>query len=108
MAQLTGWTLDMPTDKIDDTCMGDGNKTYVPSWKDLKGTIKFIWNDASDDLYSAADSTDGVKIYLYPASTAITKYFYGPAWLDVSLAGDVNGLVDGQANFAANGTWGRK
>ena len=108
MAQLTNWTLDMATDKLDTTCFGDTNKTYVQSWKDLKGTIKGLWNDASDDFYTAMDSSDGIKLYLYPSSTAITKYFYGPAWLDGSVEVDVNGVVGVSASFAANGAWGRK
>lgn len=108
IAQLTGWTLDMKTDKIEDTCMGDGNKTYVASYKDIKGTFKGLWNDADDSIYTAADSTDGAKVYLYPSSTALGKYFYGPAWVDASVQGEVNGLVEISCEFAANGTWGRK
>lgn len=108
IAQLTNWTLDMTTDKLDTTCFGDTNKTYVASWKDIKGTFKGLWNDASDDIFTASDSSDGAKVYLYPASTAITKYFYGPAWVDASVQNDVNGRVEISGEFAANGAWGRK
>ena len=108
ISQLTNWTLDQNTDKLDTTCFGDVNKTYVQSWKDLKGTFKGLWDDSTDALFSATDSADGVKIYLYPSSDAITKYFYGPAWLDASVSVDVNGRVETTASFAANGAWGRK
>jgi hypothetical protein len=74
----------------------------------VQGTIKGLWNDATDDFYTAMDSSDGIKIYLYPSSTAIAKYFYGPAWLDGSVEVDVNGLVTLNGSFAANGAWGRK
>ena len=57
IAQLTNWTLDMTTDKLDTTCFGDTNKTYVQSWKDIKGTFKGLWNDASDDIFTASDSS---------------------------------------------------
>jgi hypothetical protein len=108
IAQLTNWTLDMTTDKLDTTCFGDTNKTYVQSWKDIKGTFKGLWDDSTDSLFTAADSADGVKVYLYPSSDAISKYFYGPAWLDASVSVDVSGRVETSASFAANGSWGKK
>ena len=37
IAQLTNWTLDMTTDKLDTTCFGDTNKTYVQSLEGHQG-----------------------------------------------------------------------
>jgi hypothetical protein len=105
--KLTNWTLDMTTDKLDVTSFQDGNKTYVQSWKDSKGTFKGHWDDTEDKMWDGADSADGVKVYLYPSTDAVTKYFYGPAWLDVSMEVDVNGTVSISGNFSANGTWGQ-
>jgi hypothetical protein len=59
-------------------------------------------------LFTAADSTDGVKLYLYMSSNAPTVYWYGPAWLDASCAVPVNGANTVSGNFVANGAWGRK
>jgi hypothetical protein len=108
VAKLTNWTLDMTTDKLDVTAFQDGNKTYVQSWKDSKGTFKGFWDDTEDKMWDGADSADGVKMYLYPSTDAPTKYFYGPAWLDVSIEVDVNGTVSVSGNFSANGTWGQQ
>ena len=108
VGQLTKWTLDMKTDKLDTTCFGDTNKTYVQSWKDLQGTFAGLWDDSNDSMFQAADSADGVNVYLYPSSDAISKYFYGPAWFDASVAVDVNGKVEVTGSFAANGSWGFK
>lgn len=105
IGQMQNWTFDLTTDKLDVTCFGDGNKTYVQSWGAAKGTFKGLWNDADTTLFAAAASADGCKIYLYPSADAMGKYLAGPAWLDVSIEADVNGTVSTNGNFSANGTW---
>jgi hypothetical protein len=108
VAKMTKWSLDMSTDKADATGMGDANKSYTNGMKDVKGKLSFWWNDADDSLFTAADSADGCKCYLYPAGTGVAKYFYGPALLDISISGDMGSTVGIDANLAASGNWGRK
>lgn len=107
IAQLSEWSLNMATDKVEVTCFGDANKTYVQGLRDISGSISGYWNSASDDLFDGAESTDGIKLYLYPSSDASAQYFYGPAWLDMSISDPVNGAVTISGSFAANGSWGR-
>lgn len=102
---LTEFSINRQTDKIEVTAFGDSNKTYVQSLADVQGTFSGFWNDAETKLFTAAASTDGVKLYLYPSSSATTKYAYGPAWLDVSISTSVSGAVQVSGNFAANGSW---
>jgi hypothetical protein len=108
VGQLNSWTLDMATDTVDTTCFTDANKTYVQGLKDIKGNLAGFWNDADDTLFTGADSADGVKMYLYPSSDAITKYWYGPAWFNASVEVRVDGAIKVSGTFAANGSWGRK
>jgi hypothetical protein len=108
VAQLTEWSIDMATDKVDVTAFGDGNKTYVQGLKDLSGSFSGFWNDAADTIYDAAASADGVKMYLYPSSDASGKYFYGPAWVDMSVSTSVSDAVKISGSFSANGTWDYK
>lgn len=105
---LSGWTLDLSTDKVETTSFGDPNKTYVQGLKDIKGTLSGFLDDTGLSLFTGADSTDGVKMYLYPSSAAPTVYWYGPAWLDASIAVPVSGANTLSGNFVANGSWGRK
>lgn len=108
VASLSAWTLDLSTDKVEVTAFGDPNKTYVQGLKDIKGTITGFLDDAALSIFTSADSTDGIRMYLYPASTAPTVYWYGPAWLDASISTPVSGAVTLSGNFVANGSWGRK
>jgi hypothetical protein len=105
--KLTEWSLDMTTDKIDVTAFGDTNKTYVQGLKDLAGSFSGFFDDTESKPFQAADSSDGCKLYLYPSSTAPTKYWYGLAWLDASVSTEVSGAVAISGSFAAAGSWTR-
>ena len=105
---LSAWSLDMATDKEEVTSFGDPNKTYVQGLRDIKGTISGFWDSADDSLFDASESPDGMKLYLYPASTAATIYFYGPAFIDASIEVSATGANTVSGNFVANGAWGRK
>jgi hypothetical protein len=104
---LTDWSLDMATDTVEVTSFGDVNKTYVQGLPDINGSFSGFWNDSEDKLFTAAASSDGCKIYLYPSADAVSKYFYGPAWLSVSVSTAVGDAVKVTGNFLANGTWKR-
>lgn len=106
--QLTEWSLNMATDKVEVTSFGDGNKTYVQGLKDLQGSLSGFWDSADTKMFDAANSTDGIKMYLYPSSDASGLYFYGPAWLDASISVGVSAAVAITGSFVANGTWGQK
>jgi hypothetical protein len=104
---LRSWTLNSPTDKIEVTAFGDTNKQYVQGLPDSTGDLAGWWDSASDDLYDASRSADGVKLYLYPSSDAPTKYWYGPAWVDFSISTANDAGVEVTASFVANGAWGQ-
>jgi hypothetical protein len=109
VGSLTSWSLDRATDSVEVTCFGDVNKTYVQGLPDVKGSISGYFDDTGiDGLFTSAASTDGVKLYLYPSSSAVTKYFYGPAWLSVSVDCSSDAAVKVSGDFVANGAWGNK
>ena len=103
---INQWTLNRGTDKIETTSFGDANKTYVQGLPDIQGSFSGFWDDTESKPFTGSASTDGVRIYLYPASNATTKYWYGPAWLDISMDTGVADAVKISGNFAANGSWG--
>lgn len=105
---LTEWTLDMATDKVEITSFGDLNKTYVQGLKDVKGNLSGFFDSATDQLFDASESADGVKLYLYPSALAPTVYFYGPAWVDASINTGVDRAVTLSGSFVAASSWGRK
>lgn len=105
---LTVWSIDRSTDKVDVTSFGDTNKQYVQGLPDVKGTFSGNWDDTETKLITAAASSDGCKIYLYPSADKAAAYHYGPAWVDFSMSVDVTGAVKVTCNFVANGAWDYK
>jgi hypothetical protein len=105
---LTSWSLNQPTDRVEVTAFEDVNKTYVQGKRDISGEFSGNWDHADDSLFDGADSTDGVKLYLYPSKDTPTIYFYGPAWLDASIEVGVDAAVTISGSFQAAGAWGRK
>lgn len=106
---LSKYNLDRSTDTAETTEFGASNKTYVQGLPDIKGGISGFWDSASDPLYTAGNSTDGVKMYIYPDFVnAPTVYDYGPAWLSTSVDVDVSGAITIAGNFIANGSWGKR
>lgn len=103
---LNNWTLNRPTDKHEVSEFGDANKTYVQGFSDCSGELSGFWNDTDDNLYDASASDDGCNLYLYPSSLVTTKYFYGPAWVDFSVACPASGAVTVSGSYVANGSWG--
>lgn len=105
---ITSFSINFETEKIDVTAFGDPNKVYVQGLPDVDGEFSFFWDDSDPTLYQASRSADGVKLYIYPSEDALSRYFYGPAWTDFSIESDVNGAVQGSVSFSAAGAWGAK
>jgi hypothetical protein len=106
VALLSEWTLDMATDKVETTALGDANKTYVQGLKDVKGTFSGFWDSVDDLLFEAAESDKGVKMEIWPSKLSAVC-FAGPAWLDVSIKGGVTSAVTVDGTFSAKGAWTR-
>lgn len=104
---LREWELSMTTDRVETTSFTDTNKTHVQGLPDISGSLAGYWDDTDDTMYDGSRSSDGVKMYLYPTSLVLTKYFYGPAVLDFSINTAVSQAVEVSGTFAANGTWGQ-
>lgn len=103
---LTNWSLNLAVDRVETTEFGADNKTYVQGYKDVSGTFSGFWDSSSDVFWDAADSVDGVKLYLYPSRDADDIYWYGPAWVDASIDVSNSGAVSISGSFAANGAFG--
>jgi len=102
---LTRWSIDMATDRVDVTAMGDTNKQQVIGLPNATATLSFWWDEAVNHVFTAAAAAGGTFFYLYPSSDAATEYFYGTCWIDYSLEAAVDGAVGGTANLSARGAW---
>lgn len=108
VAQLSNWSIDQATDTVEVSAFGDGNKQYVQGLRDARGALSGFWDDSQDVLWDASESADAVKMYLYPSTDAATIYWYGYAWLSMSIEVPISGPVQVNGTWVAGSDWTRK
>ncbi len=102
---IRGFTLDLSRDYPEVTEFGDTNKTYVVGLPNFTGTLDGFFASDQSPIMTAQQSVNGVNIYLYPSSDAISKWIGGPGFLDATIRTAVDQAVVETANFRANGAW---
>ena len=106
MTGAASWTLDQSASKDDATAFGDLNLTVTQGKPNMAGELSVIWDNTVDDLYDNSRSVGGVRMYLYPTSLDLTKYFYGLAYVDFKTECS-GGTVKCSGSFAASDDWGQ-
>ena len=106
IGNISDCTLNMATDKVETTALGDANKRYVVGLKDLSGSFTAFWDRLTDAIFDASDSLVGCYLAFWPSATS-AQGWEGPAWLDASIKGGVTSAVTIDATFVANGAWAR-
>ncbi len=94
IANLSSWSLNRSTDKIDTTSFGDESKTYVVSLPDAQLDFSGFWDTDGDQYKVAAAIDGGRKTYLYVTTDTTTKYWFGRFHFDVSVSQTVSGAVE--------------
>ncbi len=99
---IADWSLAFTTAKVDVTGMGDQNLVYVAGLPDAKGTYSGFFDDATQQMYTAASDGNARKFYLYPdISNAPGTYFFGTSFFDVTGSGGVSKAVAISGTFDA-------
>jgi hypothetical protein len=102
IANLSSWSLNRSTDKIDVTSFGDESKTYVVSLPDAQLDFSGFWDTEGDQYKVAAAIDGGRKTYLYVTTDTTTKYWFGKFHFDVSVSETVSGAVEVSGSWAAS------
>jgi hypothetical protein len=101
MANLTQWSLDFATDKVDVTACGDANKNSVSGLPDCNGTYAGVYDTVTAQTYTAATDGAARRFYLYPDATNSAQYWWGTAVFDFTAQGGVTDAVTIDGSFAA-------
>lgn len=98
---LKSWSLNFSTDNVDVTSFGDTNKVYVAGLPDVSGSYAGHWDNATVQMYTAAQDGVARKFYLYPDNSATGTYWFGTALFDFNVEGAVDGSVNVSGDFSA-------
>lgn len=105
LTDLSKWTLDMTTDRVDVTAFGDTNKVRVAGLPDYSGTIAGFWNAGAVQYVDAVLAGIPVQLKLVPNSADSTVFYAGLANVDGAIDVDVNGAVTISGSWDAAGNW---
>lgn len=98
---LNEWSVDFATDKAEVTSFSDSNKVYVSGLSDASGSFGGFYDDATAQLYTAAQDGLARRFYLYPTNADTGDYWYGTALFDFSVSGAVGDAVSISGAWAA-------
>lgn len=85
IAFITKFNINAATDKIKQTAFGDANQVYGSGLPDSQGAYEGWYDDATQQLLTAAQDGVARKWYFYPSTNDTTKYWYGTALFDFGL-----------------------
>jgi hypothetical protein len=103
-AYLSDWTVNMTTQKVDVTALGDTNVTYVAGLPNADGDFTGFYDTATAQTYAAAQDGLSRNFYLYPSlinSVAPEQYFFGTILADFTVAGGVSSAVTMKSSWSA-------
>ena len=104
VGELRSFTLESTAETIEDTSMGDTNRTYKIGLKTFTGTASVFW-DENDAGQTALVVGTEITINLYPeGATTGDKYYSGSAIVTGStINSSFDGMVEGEISFQGTG-----
>jgi hypothetical protein len=97
------FSINRRKDMYDSTCASDTNKTYKPGKPDFSVNGEFVFDDASSDLFAAAEGTTAVTLRLLPNDTVSNYNWTGSFHLDYTVDAPYDGIVTGTFEARADG-----
>lgn len=104
VAALESWEINATADRVEVTSLGDQSRQYVQGLPNAEGSFSGFYDDSANTAYSAAQDVTSAaarKVYLYPSTGDLTKYFYTTAFFDVTFGTSVSGAVTLSGSWAA-------
>lgn len=104
MGEVRSYTLSESADTIEDTTMGDAERTYVSSLKTGTLSVEVYWDDA-DTVQLVMDSAAAVDFELYPTGTGTGEKYYSGSGIVTSkeITASFDGMVEGSFEVQISG-----
>ena len=108
IGELTSWTLDVSQDVIEDTSLGDSNRSFQTGLVSWNGSAD-VFFDETDTAQAAWDTdlatvTSKTLIFYPEGTTSGDTYFSGTAIIEsLSRTSSVNGMVTASITFRDSG-----
>jgi len=107
VASVRSWNLDVTRETVEDTVMGDGNRTYKKGLQDYSGSMDIVFDSSENTIVSTAltpDTDDTVSIEFYSDANDDTTKFAGNVIVtSYSITASYDGLTEASVAFQGTG-----
>jgi predicted secreted protein len=105
VAEVRSYTLNQSADTVEDTVMGDSDKTFLVTQKAWEGSADVYWDETDTNGQQACSVGSSVTLNLYPeGSGSGDTYYTGTALITgVDIRGTHNGMVESSIKFQGTG-----
>ena len=107
VASVRSWNLDVTRETVEDTVMGDGNRTYKKGLQDYSGSMDIVFDSSENAIVSTAltpDTDDTVSIEFYSDANDDTTKFAGDVIVtSYSITATYDGLSEASVSFQGTG-----
>jgi hypothetical protein len=106
IAEVTSFTINENADRIEDTALGDANRTYKAGLPDVGGTIECWFDDSDTNGQEALDVGSTVNLVLRPAGTGtgLAEWTVSADILSIETSVSFNEIVQRSFSWGAAGT----
>ena len=104
VGELRSFTLETTAETIEDTSMGDTNRSYKVGLKSFTGSASLFWDEADTGQPAIVVGTE-ITLNVYPegASSGDTYYTGSAIVTGSTIASSFDGMVEAEVSFQGTG-----
>ena len=104
MGEVRSYTFTQSADTLEDTVMGDSNRTYLASLKSGTLSAEVYWDDA-DAVQLVMDAAADIDFEVYPTGTGSGEKYYTGSGIVTSneITASFDGMVEGSFEVQISG-----
>jgi len=106
VAEVTSFTVTENADRVEDTALGDTNRTYKSGLSDVSGTIECHYDDTDTSGQGAMTVGSTVSLVLWPlgAGTGNPEWTVSATILGINTTVQFNEIIGASFEWGAAGT----
>lgn len=107
VASVRSWNLDITREVVEDTAMGDGNRTYKKGLQDYSGSMDIVYDSSEAAAVKTGltpDTDNAINIELYSDASDDSSKFAGSIIVtSYSVTASYDGLTEASVSFQGTG-----
>ena len=105
IAEIRSFTIDQTGDTVEDTTMGDTDRTYIKTLKTFSGSVDVFWDETDTNGQLSMEVHDTGTINVYPeGNSSGDNYYTGSIIVTVfNITSSFDGMVEASISFQGTG-----